>query len=95
MERMLRRLIGESMQLVAKRAPELGPVKADPGQIGHVILNLVVSDVRELDWAFLQPMESSGKVKAYPVRKSRRHVNAVSWLRPCGLPFTNRENDLL
>jgi signal transduction histidine kinase len=43
MERMLRRLIGESKQLVAKRVPELGPVKADPGQIGQVILNLVVS----------------------------------------------------
>jgi len=43
MEKMLRRLIGEDIELVATRDPILGRVKADQGQIEQVILNLVVN----------------------------------------------------
>jgi PAS domain S-box-containing protein len=42
-EAMLRRLIGEQVQLVAALAPDLGRVKADPGQIQQVIMNLAVN----------------------------------------------------
>ncbi len=40
---MLRRLIGENMELATVAAPDLGRIKADPGQIEQVILNLVVN----------------------------------------------------
>ncbi len=40
---MLRRLIGEDVSFVAKPAPELGCVSADPGQIEQVLMNLVVN----------------------------------------------------
>ena len=40
---MLRRLIGEDLQLAVVIDPEVGAVKADPGQIDQVILNLVVN----------------------------------------------------
>jgi two-component system cell cycle sensor histidine kinase/response regulator CckA len=43
MDRMLRRLIGEDVALVALCGPELGRVKADPGQIEQVIVNLAVN----------------------------------------------------
>jgi two-component system, cell cycle sensor histidine kinase and response regulator CckA len=43
MERMLRRLIGEDVELVTDTAPDLGAVEADPGQIEQVIANLVVN----------------------------------------------------
>jgi signal transduction histidine kinase/CheY-like chemotaxis protein len=43
MEKMLRRLIGEDVELRAVLGPELGIVKADPGQIEQVIVNLVVN----------------------------------------------------
>ena len=43
MEKMLRRLIGEHIELSTVLAPELGLVKADPGQIEQVIMNLVVN----------------------------------------------------
>jgi PAS domain S-box-containing protein len=43
MDRMLRRLIGEDVELVTACAPELGRVEADPGQIEQVIANLVVN----------------------------------------------------
>ena len=41
--RMLRRLIGEDIDLVTAPAPELGRVKADPGQLEQVLMNLAVN----------------------------------------------------
>ncbi len=43
MNRMLRRLIGEDIQLLTLLSPGLWPVKVDPGQIEQVIMNLVVN----------------------------------------------------
>jgi PAS domain S-box-containing protein len=42
-ERMLRRLIGEDIDLALGLAASLSPVVADPGQIQQVIMNLVVN----------------------------------------------------
>ncbi len=43
MERLLRRLIGEDVDLSAELAPDAGAVNADRGQIEQVIVNLVVN----------------------------------------------------
>ncbi len=43
LDKMLRRLIGEHINLVMVRKPALGQVKGDPGQIHQVILNLAVN----------------------------------------------------
>jgi two-component system cell cycle sensor histidine kinase/response regulator CckA len=43
MEKILRRLIGEDIQLETSSAPDLGLVKADRSQIEQVILNLAVN----------------------------------------------------
>jgi signal transduction histidine kinase/ActR/RegA family two-component response regulator len=43
MEKMLRRLIGEDIELCTLFDPEIGHVKADPGQFEQVILNLGVN----------------------------------------------------
>ena len=42
-EEMLRRLIGEHIELTTGLAPDLGEVKADPGQIAQVLINLAVN----------------------------------------------------
>jgi len=43
LNKMLHRLIGEDIRLVTQTAPDLGQIKADPGQIEQVLLNLVVN----------------------------------------------------
>ncbi|HET9963381.1 MAG TPA: response regulator [Nitrospiraceae bacterium] len=43
LESMLRRLIGEDIQFVIRSDPHDGHVKADPGQLEQVIMNLVVN----------------------------------------------------
>lgn len=43
LDKMLRRLIGEDIELCTLLAPQLGLVKADPTQIDQVILNLAVN----------------------------------------------------
>ena len=43
LEKMVRRLIGEDIDLLTITSPVLGKVKADPGQIEQVLLNLIVN----------------------------------------------------
>jgi two-component system, cell cycle sensor histidine kinase and response regulator CckA len=42
-ERMLKRILGEDIDLVLKLAPDLGLIMADPGQLEQVLMNLVVN----------------------------------------------------
>jgi two-component system, cell cycle sensor histidine kinase and response regulator CckA len=42
-DKLLRRLIGEDIELVMLTAPDLGMIKADPGQIEQVLINLAVN----------------------------------------------------
>src|SRR5205807_4569155 len=42
-EKLLKRLIGEDIQLTTVLARDLGVVKADPGQIEQIIINLAVN----------------------------------------------------
>ena len=43
LEKMLRRMIGEDVELITRLAPDLGLVEVDPGQIEQVIMNLSIN----------------------------------------------------
>jgi PAS domain S-box-containing protein len=107
MDRMVRRMIGEDVDLVTSLAPELGRVKADPSQIGQVILNLAVN-ARDA-------MPSGGKLmietadveldgRAQPGLPAGRYVMLAVTDTGCGMPhgvqehifepfFTTKEKD--
>jgi PAS domain S-box-containing protein len=42
-QKMLKHLIGADIELIAILQPGLGPVKADPGQVEQIVMNLVVN----------------------------------------------------
>jgi len=42
-ETLLRRLIGEDVELVTRLAANLGLVEADPGQVQQIIMNLAIN----------------------------------------------------
>ncbi|HET6765582.1 MAG TPA: PAS domain S-box protein, partial [Longimicrobiaceae bacterium] len=50
LERMLGRLIGEDVSLVTELAPGISPVRADPGQVEQVVVNLVVNARDAMPW---------------------------------------------
>ncbi len=83
LETMLKRLIGEDITLHTHLAPSLGRVKADPGQIEQVIMNLAVNardamafggdltiETTTLTWTKVTPISTHRK--ALPARDAGR-----------------------
>ena len=90
-EKMLRRLIGEDIDLTTTIAPDTGCVKADPHQLEQVLLNLVVNardamprggsiDV-ELTAVVLSDPQHAGGVNLQPGRYVRLAVRDTG----CGM----------
>ena len=79
-EKMLRRLIGEDIQLVTVFSEGLGTVKADPGQIEQVIVNLAVNARDAMPGGGKLVIETAntdldeGYVRAHADARPGRHV---------------------
>jgi two-component system cell cycle sensor histidine kinase/response regulator CckA len=59
MDQMLRRLIGENIELVTKTYSDLGLIQGDPGQIEQVILNLAVNARDAMPWGGRLTLETA------------------------------------
>jgi two-component system cell cycle sensor histidine kinase/response regulator CckA len=75
-EKMLRRLIGEDVTLRTVLAPALGRVKADPGQLEQVLLNLTVN-ARDA-----MPGGGTLTLETQPVRLDPLYCRGVAGLVP-------------
>jgi PAS domain S-box-containing protein len=76
MDKMLRRLVGEDIKLVTRPHPLLPPIKADPGQIEQIVMNLVVN-ARDA-----MPRGGTITIETSCVELSRDAVRAVEGARP-------------
>ncbi|MEO7276641.1 MAG: response regulator, partial [Sphingomicrobium sp.] len=64
---LLKRLLGETVELVVKHGRNLGPIRADPGQLEQVIVNLAVN-ARD---AMAEKGGGALTIQTYPVRANQ------------------------
>ena len=80
-EKMLRRIIGEDIELVTNLEPSLGRLKADPGQLTQVIMNLA-ANARDA-------MPKGGKLSL----ATRNIVLEEGWFREHGVARVDDDGD--
>jgi two-component system cell cycle sensor histidine kinase/response regulator CckA len=79
-EKLLGRLIGEDIALVATLAPDLGMVKCDPGQLEQIIMNLVVNARDAMPHGGKLTIETTNAdvdetfIRGHPLARAGRHV---------------------
>jgi len=71
---MLRRLIGEDIELVIVAGRDLGHVMADPGQVEQVIMNLIVNARDAMPHGGMVKIETAGRDLQGAVRHAQGHV---------------------
>ncbi|OGO05160.1 MAG: hypothetical protein A2Y73_04515 [Chloroflexi bacterium RBG_13_56_8] len=80
MDKMLQRLIGENIQLELKLGEGLGNIKADEGQIGQVVVNLVVNARDAMPDGGQLALETSNVTLDEPSRDMHDELKAGSYV---------------
>jgi hypothetical protein len=74
-ENMLRRLLGENIELVLSLDPQAGSFRADPGQIGQVLMNLAVNAKDAMPAGGKLTIETSSMVVDDQFARTHLYVN--------------------
>jgi PAS domain S-box-containing protein len=80
MEKMLRRLIGENISLQTSLDPQLGQVKADPGQVEQILLNLCVNARDAMPNGGLLTIQTTNVTLSQPYRNQQVFIRAGSYV---------------
>jgi PAS domain S-box-containing protein len=92
---MLSRLIKEDIALSCRLFPAIWPVRLDPGQVGQVIVNLIVNARDAMPQGGILSIESSNvewteaDCRTFPDRKPGRYVKIVVADTGSGIPAEN------
>ncbi len=91
-EKMLRRIIGEDIELTVRLAPELRPVRVDPGQLEQVIMNLVINSRDAMPGGGQITIETSTVDIAHttPALRPGSYVTLAVTDTGCGIPEAHR-----
>lgn len=77
---LLRRLIGENIQLSLQHGRDLGLVKADPGQIEQVIINMAVNARDAMPGGGKLTITTSNLTLVAPIRREHDEVPPGEWV---------------
>jgi signal transduction histidine kinase/ActR/RegA family two-component response regulator len=77
---MLRRLIGEDIEVQTVLAPELGTVRVDPGQMDQVLMNLVVNSRDAMPNGGKLTIQTENVELDRKYLKNRTHVNSGQYV---------------
>ncbi len=80
MDKMMRRIIGEDIDLVSVRGKDLWNVKADPGQIEQVIVNLVVNSRDAMPRGGKLTIETANVVLDELYARGHKYVSPASYV---------------
>ncbi|MFA6147900.1 MAG: response regulator [bacterium] len=80
MDKMLRRIIGEDIDLVSARGKDLWNVKADPGQIEQVIANLIINSRDAMPRGGKMTIETANVVLDESYAREHRFVSPGSYV---------------
>ncbi len=80
LERLLRPLIGENIQITSSLGVDLGPVRADVGQIEQVIMNLVINSRDAMPKGGRIRIETANVILDESVRQKHSYVQPGSYV---------------
>jgi PAS domain S-box-containing protein len=91
-EKLLRRVLGEDVELVVETAPDLWPTLADPGQVEQVLLNLAVNARDAMPGGGKLTLQTRNEIPGHAGALSQGSVQLIVRDTGTGIPAAVKEH---